>query len=258
MPGKEIDEASAESRGIEGGKPDDAARGLAAAKKNDGVAAPAAKAQPPKKLKNAPPVEHGLRYLGDAETKPDPYGGKTKEYPRLVLTRLGGPAFVQYKKVEGYTSENNFEYFYKDGMEYCKGKDTANPVRGYRSKLVVEIDSSHQKSFDAMERAWPFTSLRPTTPERVYVVAMRARSGHPHELVVTGTNVLIHKADLPMYLEGCIAPGTAPNVKDGGILHSQEALNEIIDLLGGWEWTLENKKEKPARLLVHGFQDIPG
>lgn len=254
------------SRGIERKKPDASERGLTTPDRRQEVASSTTPKKPNKKLTDPPKLKGGLKYLGDENTKPNIYVRKTKEYPRLVLIRSGGQAFVQYK---GHTIgirpkdvKPNYTYFIdneKKQQYYFnteKGRKTASPVHGYRSKLIVEIDANNKKYFDAIERADGFRHLKPTKTKEIYVVVMRPRAKHPHahELAVTGTNVFFHNAKFPSDLDGCIAPGKAPNENEGGILESQAALNEIIDLLGGWE----NKKEKPCRLIVRGFKETSG
>ncbi|MDO6497345.1 DUF5675 family protein [Photobacterium sanguinicancri] len=55
------------------------------------------------------------------------------------------------------------------------------------------------------------------------------------------THCLIHKANRPSQLQGCLAPGKQFGVSQSewGVVDSTSAFNELMTLLGGKEWELE-------------------
>lgn len=132
-----------------------------------------------------------------------------------------------------------------------------------RGKLRVE-----DRVFPTIERGYlgvkpgsrPYTSVR----QGVYTLVMtwkkrKKKSGKRKECLSfahKGTrNLLIHAAhrDDPFFLEGCIAPGKNRTAR-GGIEESSEAMEELLELLGGFE----KNKEKKTKYTIHVANNIPG
>ncbi|UTV28985.1 DUF5675 family protein [Photobacterium atrarenae] len=53
------------------------------------------------------------------------------------------------------------------------------------------------------------------------------------------THCLIHVANFPEEVEGCIAPGTDFHSARWGVANSRYAFGRLMELLGGQEWELE-------------------
>ncbi|WP_028115884.1 DUF5675 family protein [Ferrimonas senticii] len=53
------------------------------------------------------------------------------------------------------------------------------------------------------------------------------------------THCLVHAANFPRQLEGCIAPGTEMHPSQWGVAHSVKALNALKQELGSSDWPLE-------------------
>lgn len=175
-----------------------------------------------------------------------------KIYPRLLLIRTGLEFEQRRTRTKSGYSRAGFKYVRKDDhVEFYnvkKGADTSAPVKGYRSILRLEVDKSNAIEYDAIERANGFTHV----PEGIYTRAYmqpRARFPSNQEIYVTGA-IFIHSAEYPEFLDGCIGPGKS--VDDGGVKQSNNALEEIIEGLGGW------KAGRFVRLEVRGFKDLPG
>ena len=100
-----------------------------------------------------------------------------------------------------------------------------------------------------MERPWlnnkPFVSC---IPAGVYTISPvdSPKFGLTYEIkdVIGRTHVLIHKANKPSQLEGCIAPCLNFGVLDGewSGLSSSDAYDPLMDLLGSGDHTLEIKR----------------
>lgn len=173
-------------------------------------------------------------------------------YPRLILIRTGEEFEQSLTQTKGSYTRSGYRYVrVNDHIEYydvSKGEGASSPVKGYRSRIRLEVDNENAVEYDAIERANGFTHLAEGVYERAY---MQPRHRHPNnkEIFVDG-NIFIHSAEYPEFLDGCIAPGKSIN--EGGIGQSQNALAEIIDGLGGW------KAGRFVRIEVRGFKNRAG
>ena len=151
---------------------------------------------------------------------------------KLVLRR----SWVEFEQT-GVNSFNNvvrgnFTYVVKEGKQYyyrtSEGEATSKIVKGYRSKLTVEKTDGSVEEFDCIERANNFVNAS----SGIHTVTLITRNSK-REIFLYG-NFLIHIANYPCQLDGCIAPGT--EVWEGyGVKNTRKALDNIINALGGWE-----------------------
>lgn len=173
-------------------------------------------------------------------------------YPRLILIRTGVEFTQDRTRTRRSYTRAGFRYVRRgDQVDYYnvkRGAEAAKAVAGYRSILRLQVDAENSVDYDAIERANGFTHLKEGTYAGAY---MGARARHPdnQEIYVTG-NIFIHSAEYPEFLDGCVGPGKS--VHDGGVGQSKDALEEIIEGLGGW------RAGRLVHLVVRGYKTTSG
>lgn len=175
----------------------------------------------------------------------------TSKSPRLILKRTGEEFEGSCPPKFTHSQIKQFKTVCKNGKLYywntTVAGDEANKrlVKGYRSKLIVEMPDGVSHEFDAIERANGFAHLK----EGAYQAICGHRKGHEkaEEIIVQG-NIVIHIANYPHQLHGCVAPGKKVPL---GVLDSGITLTEINKLLG-WE------PGKKIEVVVKGYKNTAG
>jgi|GEM_PF-1504763 len=129
-------------------------------------------------------------------------------------------------------------YLFRKGVQVSSKDKNGKMVSGERGELYVQ-----GIRFYTIERRGGFLTL----PKGRYecVMEVSAKVGRMFRVAVAGyyghnlitkskkpAAMLIHKANLPHEVEGCVAPGLS--MTKNGVEQSEKALNQIFQLCGGF------------------------
>lgn len=127
-------------------------------------------------------------------------------------------------------------YLKRSGLTFYDG----NKAEGIRGTLTVGA-----VTFETIERGnnyvrlpagqFLLTSTKDKTRGNVLIVQHDGKYGHNVPTQAGGiAGIMIHSAEIPSHLEGCLAPGKSFDAVTNTLQKSSEALNDIFIYFGGF------------------------
>lgn len=132
--------------------------------------------------------------------------------------------------------DKNKIYLKRSGVKFVD----ANKAEGIRGTLTVGT-----VTFETIERgnnyvlmpagSFLLTMTKDSSRGNVFIVQPTGKYGHNVKTLSQGNaGIMIHRAEIPSHLEGCLAPGKSFDAATNTLQQSTEAISEICTYFGGF------------------------